>query len=142
MLKYFGEEEGKSKLEEFFLIWHGFLQSFTDIKIEIKQKKQREIDEKKHKEESLTSNKINKTRQQAINVQKNEIDDSNCKIFINNLVLSVFNNFLILADLDKLISIIRSGNAFNNNRKRRKPIQNTGGYHSTEDLNLSRELMN
>jgi hypothetical protein len=80
LLKYFGEEEGKSKLEEFFLIWHGFLQSFNDIKTELKLKKQRELDEKKHKEEALTSTKLNKSRQ-AINIQKNEIDDSNCKIY-------------------------------------------------------------
>ena len=50
--------------------------------------------------------------------------------------------FLIFkADLDNLINVIRSGNAFSNNqnRKRRKPIQSTSAQYSSESLDLSRE---
>ena len=82
MLKYFGEEEGKSKLEEFFATWQGFLQSFNEVKTEIKVKKQRELDEKKHKEDGIMTSKLIQSRKQTINILKNEIDDSNCKKYL------------------------------------------------------------
>lgn len=49
-LKYFAEDPKTTKFEEFFTMWNTFIQSFSDIKTEIKQKKQREIEDRKAKE--------------------------------------------------------------------------------------------
>ena len=141
MLKYFGEEEGKAKLEEFFSIWNAFLQLFNETKAEIKAKKQRELGEKKLKEDGITI--ISKSSKYAIpstQMSKFDNDDDNGRFSnIISILVQIFFFFLIKADLDSLINVIRSGNAFKDNgRKRRKPVHSTSGQH-LENLYLSRE---
>jgi hypothetical protein len=46
-IKYFGEDENKIKFEDFFTMWHLFLQSYSEIKTELKMRKQRELEEEK-----------------------------------------------------------------------------------------------
>jgi hypothetical protein len=79
MMKYFGEDESKHKLEEFFSIWNIFLQSFNEIKTEIKIKKQRELDDKKHREEG--SNGKYKSRQSIVSMPKNETEENNSNLY-------------------------------------------------------------
>lgn len=57
-LKYFAEDPKTTKFEEFFTMWNTFIQSFGDVKSELKQKKQQKIEERKAKEiESLKTAK-------------------------------------------------------------------------------------
>lgn len=67
-MKYFGEDTTRTKFEEFFTIWHTFLQTFNEVKNELKAKKQREIDEKKLKEEA--ANKL-KSKQFGLSNKRN-----------------------------------------------------------------------
>jgi hypothetical protein len=69
-LKYFGEDQEKTKFEDFFTIWSTFLIAFNETRFELKVKKDRLAESLKRQKDLESLNSALKLRPKSIQLQQ------------------------------------------------------------------------
>jgi len=129
-IKYFAEDPKTTKFEEFFTMWNTFIQSFSDVKTEVKQKKQREIEERKAKESELI--KTAKAAQVPPNRQLHKR--------VSNYIPATYSEESNEADFDDLLNAIQSGKIYKRGDRRNKMPSTSTAAH-LEKFTFHRERM-
>lgn len=116
-LKYFGEDEKRTKFEEFFATWSTFLQSFGDIRLDLQSRKA-QLKEKTRKQKEAEEFKNVRLRSRSSSIKCSDVsikERSKIKKTISQLDNSQIN------DLDSLASAIGNDNVllFSSNYTRR-----------------------